>query len=210
MRNPIYLLALSASITSALQLPNIQPFLSAIPISISDYYISSTPQEAAQQAPSPHSQQQNSPPQPQTTPRPHNNLFRRQSDDTCPSGYNNCSNIGAPGLCCSPSARCQADNAGHVACCPLGAACTGSIGGAATAGSTDSSGGFAEATSSGAGDSGLLVTASTSQEPQETGDDNLRTSGGFVMDGTQTVATPGVGARGVQPVSLSLLWFFLN
>ncbi|KAM0723038.1 hypothetical protein Q7P37_001237 [Cladosporium fusiforme] len=196
MRNPIYLVALSATITTALQLPNLQPFLSAIPISISDYLPS-----APQQAPS-HDQYKSSPAQ--TTQR-HHELFRRQDSDTCPSGYNNCENIGAPGLCCSPSARCSADAAGHVACCRLGAACTGSIAGAATAGSTDSDGGFAEATSSGGGDSGLLVTASTTQGPQATGDgdDNLVTSGGFVMDGTQTVATPGVGARGVQPPLLA-------
>lgn len=46
------------------------------------------------------------------------------------------------------------------------------------------------------------MTASTSAAATDNGnDDNLRTEGGFVLDGTQTVATPGAGVRGVEVVS---------
>jgi len=190
MRYPIQVLALCAATVSALQLPDLQPFLAAIPISISDYLPPTVADRIVPQA-----QQDNTPtktPKQQLQP-PHANLFRRQNDDTCPSSYNNCANIGAPGLCCSPSARCSADAAGHVACCPRGAACTGTIGGINTGTSTRT--GSATSTASGTGNSGLLVTASTSQGTQSTN------GGGFVLDGTQTVATPGAGFRGVQPVS---------
>jgi hypothetical protein len=195
MRYPIQVLALCAATVSALQLSDLQPFLSAIPISVSDYL---PPAAAADRIP-PQDQQDNTPTQkPDQQLQPHHNLFRRQNDDTCPSSYNNCANIGAPGLCCAPSARCSADAAGHVACCRQGAACTGTIGAIKTGTSTGTATGSAASTASETGDSGLLVTASTSQGAVSTGD------GGFVMDGTQTVATPGAGFRGVQPVSYHL------
>jgi hypothetical protein len=186
MRYLIQVLALCAATTSALQLPDFQPFLSAIPISISDYFPPASRVESQEQqynAPEEKTQQQA---------QPHHNLFRRQDDDTCPSSYNNCANIGAPGLCCSPSARCSADAAGHVACCPQGAACTGTIGAIVT----KTSSGSATGSATGTGNSGLLVTASTASSALSTG-----TGSGFVLDGTQTVATPGAGFRGAQPVS---------
>ena len=196
MRCSTHLLALYATTISALQLPNLQPFLSAIPIAVSDYFPPAVDHATV------HGVEQ-SPPSQKSRQQLHE-LFRRQDydDDTCPSGYNSCENIGAPGLCCSPSARCSADAAGHVACCPRGAACTGTIGGAATTGSTGSDGGFAAATSSGVESSGLLVPASTTQGASATDDgDGLTTEGGFVLDGTETVATPGAGMRGAQAVS---------
>lgn len=196
MRYPIQVLALCAATVSALQLSDLQPFLSAIPISVSDYL----PPTVADRIPPQEQQKDTTPAQkPEQQLQPHHNLFRRQNDDTCPSSYNNCANIGAPGLCCAPSARCSADAAGHVACCPRGAACTGTIGaiktGTSTGTGTGTGTGTATSTASGTGDSGLLVTASTSQSALSTGE------GGFVMDGGQTVATPGAGFRGAQPVS---------
>lgn len=191
MRYPIQVLALCAVTVSALQLPDLQPFLSAIPISLSDYLPPATdgiPPQEQKFTPQEKPQQ------------PHHNLFGRQNDDTCPSSYNNCANIGAPGLCCSPSARCSADAAGHVACCPRGAACTGTIGAIPTGSSTGSATGSA----TGTGNGGLIVTASTSTTTA--GGDNLQTTGGFVLDGTQTVATPGAGFRGAQPVSERFCW----
>jgi hypothetical protein len=195
MRYPIQVLALCTAAVSALQLSDLQPFLSAIPISVSDYL----PPTAVTDRIPPQEQQDNTPAQKSDQQlQPHHNLFRRQNDDTCPSSYNNCANIGAPGLCCAPSARCSADAAGHVACCPRGAACTGTIGAIKTGTSTGTVTGSATSTASETGDSGLLVTASTSQGALSTGD------GGFVLDGTQTVATPGAGFRGAQPVSVHL------
>ena len=47
--------------------------------------------------------------------------------DNCPEDYNPCIGLGAAGLCCSNDAQCALDNAGRVACCPIGAACTGIV-----------------------------------------------------------------------------------
>ena len=47
--------------------------------------------------------------------------------DACPDDYNPCVGLGAAGLCCSSDAQCALDNAGRVACCPIGAVCTGII-----------------------------------------------------------------------------------
>lgn len=59
---------------------------------------------------------------------PHVILQKRQYNPTiCASGYVNCASLGAPGLCCRPNTRCAVDNAGYVACCPIGAVCTGVI-----------------------------------------------------------------------------------
>ncbi|KAF2761920.1 hypothetical protein EJ05DRAFT_189099 [Pseudovirgaria hyperparasitica] len=66
---------------------------------------------------------------------PMRELLRRQNG--CDSGYTNCGNLGAAGACCRPNQVCSADSQGHVGCCPIGAACTGSLGGSApTAGSS--------------------------------------------------------------------------
>lgn len=47
--------------------------------------------------------------------------------DSCPEDYDSCVGLGAAGLCCSSDAQCALDNAGRVACCPNGAACTGIV-----------------------------------------------------------------------------------
>lgn len=47
--------------------------------------------------------------------------------DSCPEDYDSCIGLGAAGLCCSSDAQCALDNAGRVACCPNGAACTGIV-----------------------------------------------------------------------------------
>ncbi|KAJ4296494.1 hypothetical protein N0V90_006539 [Kalmusia sp. IMI 367209] len=55
-------------------------------------------------------------------------LLKRQTDpNSCADGYNACTNINQPGLCCRNDQVCSADNAGHPACCPIGSACTGTI-----------------------------------------------------------------------------------
>lgn len=62
-------------------------------------------------------------PQPDLSPE----LVKRQGNG-CANNYFNCAGLGAPGLCCPRTAVCSADQAGHVACCPQGAACTGALG----------------------------------------------------------------------------------
>ena len=55
-------------------------------------------------------------------------LLRRQTNpNECADGYNPCSNINQPGLCCPNDNVCSMDSAGHAACCPVGSACTGTI-----------------------------------------------------------------------------------
>lgn len=56
-------------------------------------------------------------------------LLRRQGPgrNECDAGYAACIDIGAPGLCCRTNQVCSADAANNVACCPLNAACTGTI-----------------------------------------------------------------------------------
>lgn len=55
-------------------------------------------------------------------------LFRR--DGNCGSGVS-CSTMGDQASCCRSETRCAVDMAGHVACCPNNAQCTGTIGGGA-------------------------------------------------------------------------------
>ncbi len=52
-------------------------------------------------------------------------ILRRQSG--CASGLISCANLGGVGVCCKSNAMCALDQAGHVACCPVGSACTGTI-----------------------------------------------------------------------------------
>ncbi|KAL3484973.1 hypothetical protein BJX62DRAFT_45239 [Aspergillus germanicus] len=79
-------------------------------------------------------------------------LFKR--DGNCPGGYDPCDDTG---VCCRTNARCTSDEADHVACCPSGASCTGTLSG-------PSSGGFQYPSTSDAtptGDDGPEVTGST-------------------------------------------------
>lgn len=148
-------------------------------------------------------------------------LVRRQSSTSCPTGYDSCSNLGAPQLCCGSNAVCSADYAGDVACCPSGAACTGTIGSVITAGTISSGGGGAVA-STGSTTGGVVTASATtttdSSGGQSTNSNGLvvasvtgtaadgssaTSTGGFVVDGSSTVATLGSGAqRSVRPVSL--------
>lgn len=54
-------------------------------------------------------------------------LVRRQGPNACASGYAACVNLNAPNLCCPRTQICSADANRNVACCPQGAACTGTI-----------------------------------------------------------------------------------
>lgn len=195
MRSSTLLLLPAAFLTSALQLPDMQPFLSALPNVLQDYLPESTSNSTAA--------------------APHD-ILKRQYSNTCPKGFDSCANLGAPSLCCVSDAVCSADTAGSVACCPSGAACTGTIGGIITGGTVDASGGlvgvgstatgvsasttgfqFASTTTNGGG---LVAATSPSTVGMEDGGSET-TSGGFIVNGGQTVATPGAGARAVEIVS---------
>ena len=73
-------------------------------------------------------------------------LFRR--DGNCGSGVS-CDTMGDKASCCKSKTRCSVDVAGHIACCPDNAECTGTIGaGAVIATATQTA---ASATISGGG-----------------------------------------------------------
>jgi len=202
---------LTLQLATAFQLPNLEPFLAAIPISLSDYIPASLSNQTAQ-----HEQQQQL-------------LLRRQFSNTCPTNFNSCANIGGSGLCCAPNAVCSADAAGHVACCPSGAACSGTISGVITAGTVNSNGaivgGGGAAATTGPGSSSGLVRATTTtgfQTASPTSGNGLivastqsttgAAAGGggstapasgtnFILASGTPVATPGAGVRGLQIVS---------
>lgn len=64
--------------------------------------------------------------------------------DSCPGGYNPCSNEGNANACCREGTTCTKDSANNIACCSTGASCTGSLTGTKTASQTSggSSGSF--------------------------------------------------------------------
>lgn len=210
-----WLLVLSnlAAFSTGLQIPQLQPFLTALPPSLLEYLPLSITNETVHE------------------------LLRRQNtgvglSNTCPTGFNSCDNIGGTGLCCAPEAACAPDQAGHVACCPSGAVCTGAITGVITAGTVDPNGalvgaggvgGAGAATTTGPNsllgasqattttafqtaattNNGLVVASqATTASVQTTGAVQTTDSGGFIIDGSSTVATPGAAVRGAQIVSM--------
>ncbi|KAG9682459.1 hypothetical protein KCU95_g14262, partial [Aureobasidium melanogenum] len=142
---------------------------------------------------------------------------RALNPTSCPTGYKNCANLGAPGLCCANSAICAPDQAGHVACCPSGAVCTGAISSIITAGVIASGGSVASTTA--AASQPLTASASSSQTTSTSGGGLILASGlsststspgttttiasnsaaatsggGFIIVGTSTAATLGSNA----------------
>ncbi|KAK4507126.1 hypothetical protein PRZ48_000860 [Zasmidium cellare] len=188
---------LLVSVATSLQLPDLQPFLSALPNVLQDYIPQNLQNSTA------------------------HDLLKRQYSNTCPDGFGSCANLGAAQLCCMSGSVCSADQAGAVACCPSGAACTGTISGIITQGTIDASnggvvggGGVVTGTSNSGGiatasasttsfsfvSSGASTTSNnglvmaTSQATLATADGGS-SGNGFIVDGTSTVATPGAGVR---------------
>jgi hypothetical protein len=107
-------------------------------------------------------------------------LFKRQG---CPGGFSNCGALGNSAACCPTDQVCARDGEGNVACCPVGAACTGRIGEGSAANSATTT----------AGDGGGLVVGGTT---------------GSALTSTATVATatsgflfPSQTTSGVVPTS---------
>ncbi|KXT08535.1 hypothetical protein AC579_5408 [Pseudocercospora musae] len=182
------------SLTSALQLPDLRPFVQALPNALQDLLPESLHNDTAHE------------------------LLKRQYSNTCPEDFNSCANLGASNLCCHSNAVCSADYAGHVACCPSGAACTGTIGGVITAGTLGSNGAIVGggAPATGTTENGGVLATNTAQTttsfqfasstnnglvmattPSTVASDNgeATNTGGFIVDGTSTVANPNAGAR---------------
>ncbi|KAL1620190.1 hypothetical protein SLS56_009781 [Neofusicoccum ribis] len=108
----------------------------------------------------------------------------------CPTSYRACAALGAPGLCCSVDSNCAVDQAGHVACCPDGAVCTGTI--RASSGRTISG----ATTVTGSSSTSLSFVFPTTTTGVQT------TTGGFIVVASTTVAEPNAaaGRRGLIPV----------
>ena len=193
----VTLLALSA----AFRLPDFEPFISALnfSLSISDY-IPSTDNATLDQ--------------------PHE-LLKRQFSNTCPDKFDSCTSLGAPGLCCAEAAVCSPDAAGNVACCPIGAVCSGTINEVVTAGELDELGRRISATVSSAVDGALQTVTSVvssfvegasstvaevvaAATPLTTAVTEATTEGGFIIDEGSTVATFAGTVRNAQIVSLHL------
>lgn len=69
----------------------------------------------------------------ETTKRAFEILQLLKRSDTCPGGYNSCSDLGHSEVCCRDGTNCSRDAADNVACCPTGASCTGSLTGTSAA-----------------------------------------------------------------------------
>lgn len=111
-------------------------------------------------------------------------LLKRQTNNGCALGQSSCANIGGVGLCCRPSTSCALDQLGVVACCPIGAVCTGAI--SPTAGipvTTPTVTGFVLATTP------ILPPLATA------------TTQGFIV----AASTPGVQANGALPTRSTVL-----
>ncbi|KAF3084170.1 hypothetical protein TWF103_002611 [Orbilia oligospora] len=60
-----------------------------------------------------------------------NQIFRRQNNNgNCAQNTHSCAPISYPAFCCPNTANCAVDNAGHIACCPKGIHCVGTVAGA--------------------------------------------------------------------------------
>ncbi|KAL3480607.1 hypothetical protein BJX99DRAFT_219872 [Aspergillus californicus] len=77
---------------------------------------------------------------PETNRRAFNILQLLKRDGNCPTGYSACDNLDNSDICCRTDSICTSDEANHIACCPSGVSCTGSLTGSST-------GGFASPTS---------------------------------------------------------------
>lgn len=172
---------LLAIATSAFDLPNFVDFIPALPITLADYIPPTVSNETH-----------------------HENLKRQvTATDGCPNHFQNCANMGAPGLCCATKAVCSPDAAGHVACCPSGEACSGTVAGVITGGTVNSDGsavtGTTGSTVAGGGAVGGAATTTDSfVGPAQTGNSNS-----VYIQGTSL----GVAGRGVQVVSsIRVFW----
>lgn len=180
------LLGIFCTLINAIQIPNVQSFLAAIPLL--DYTIGNTTQHE---------------------------LAKRQTTG-CPTSYNNCGNLGQPGLCCAATAVCSADALGRVACCRSGVACSGTIGGIITGGTVDGNGnlvgvaatttalsastgggyGATTTTTNGFGAATTAVTTTTAAAGATTATGFATGgNGGFIIASNSVVAQPGAAGR---------------
>ncbi|KAJ5544916.1 hypothetical protein N7535_006698 [Penicillium sp. DV-2018c] len=58
----------------------------------------------------------------------------KRADNNCPGGFNPCRELGNANACCKEGTRCSTDAADNIACCAIGASCTGSLTGTKTTG----------------------------------------------------------------------------
>ncbi|KAF3891967.1 hypothetical protein GTR04_4748 [Trichophyton interdigitale] len=66
-------------------------------------------------------------------------------EDVCPLHFNSCAFLDSPQACCQPESICSRDAANNIACCPLGAECTGTLMGTTSTAATSQTPGPAPA-----------------------------------------------------------------
>ncbi|KAL4860410.1 hypothetical protein BDV12DRAFT_209512 [Aspergillus spectabilis] len=71
---------------------------------------------------------------PETNKRAYDILQLLKRDGNCPGGYSPCDNLDNAGVCCRTDSICTSDEANHIACCPSGASCTGTLTGSSSGG----------------------------------------------------------------------------
>lgn len=98
----------------------------------------------------------------------HHHAYLFQRVNQCLSSQHFCSGSNGDSGCCSTDSTCATDNAGHIACCPTHAVCTGTLGGSA---------GTVTATGSPPTTQALVVSTST---PQSLSTANANGGGGTV------------------------------
>ncbi|EXJ77620.1 hypothetical protein A1O3_09848 [Capronia epimyces CBS 606.96] len=92
-------------------------------------------------------------------------LVKRQS---CNSGLNSCSGLGADSVCCPSGTNCALDEAGHIACCPSNAVCTGTIAGTLTGSGSGTGSATGTSSTSGGPVLGGTTSSTTASSPQIT------------------------------------------
>jgi len=107
----------------------------------------------------------------------HNGLFKRTT--TCQKGFLSCDYMNIEGYCCPSSAQCGIDGLGHVACCPIGAACSGTVQG----------GGFATQVIT---QTQAQVTPSPAVTASLVGGQTTGAGGALVLNGASTTTAAGV------------------
>lgn len=93
----------------------------------------------------------------------------------CPTNTQSCSSIGEPSWCCTTAQHCAFDDAGDVACCPVGDFCRGVVeygtGGAASSSTSNSNGerdGGSDSDSGGSGTASGSGSGSDDTQPADT------------------------------------------
>ncbi|KAI9820479.1 MAG: hypothetical protein M1826_000916 [Phylliscum demangeonii] len=138
-------------------------------------------------------------------------LAKRQQNNACRTDYVACAAVNAAAVCCAAGTDCQLDQAGHVACCPRGAMCTGTISvgsvtvtATATAAASGASSSAAPPSGTTTGGSTVVVIVSSGpSSPSSTAaaasSSSSTTANGFIVPASTTTAGVVLSTPGANP-----------